>query len=382
MSELTEAQAKIIADAVWPILIKRNGAASKSDLDQAIANIQKATHQRLSKSNISISQVIRGLRIIAGGPALDPQTAEADTSFVRALAPGTVPGSYLIPTFQADEIIGFLETGGVLRSAGPRVWPMEGMQKLTVPTATAAPTWEWLGPNTTQTASDPNIGQLSFDLKTRRCLIAIPNELLASSVPQFDTIISELVGLGAAAHEDVGFFSTTSVANGFTSLYQAASTSSLMCQGSANGGNLGYSDIIGCMAKAAAVKAKPPFCWLMGVRTFYSRVLGLVDASSRPIAIPTLTQGLYPGVQFSLMGWPVYISPYFDETQSNGSGTNQSWLCYTNSKYLHIAQQSTLQFAVSVDRYFELNQTGVRAIQLMDFACAPPAGVVLMKGIN
>ena len=48
--------------------------------------------------------------------------------------------------------------------------------------------------------------------------------------------------------------------------------------GNANGGNLLYGDITAVLAKAAAVKAKGPFAWAMSPRTFYTRVLGMMDA--------------------------------------------------------------------------------------------------------
>jgi HK97 family phage major capsid protein len=188
--------------------------------------------------------------------------------------------------------------------------------------------------------------------------------------------------LGAGEHEDTAFFSTTTVSGAPTAINAAAGISTILVGGSANGGNLSYLDILAVLAKAAAVKAKPPFCLFMSPRTFYQRVLGLVDLQSRPITVPTATQGLYPSAQFSLMGWPVYITPFLSETESYGSGTNQSHIIFANPKYLHIAADGSIEIAVSVERYFDFAQTAVRAIQHEDFGVAPAAGVVTLQGVN
>ena len=332
--------------------------------------------------------MIRGMRATRG-ESLNAATSQADTEYLRALTTGSTPGSYLVPTIQADEIIQFLETGGIARSAGVRIWPMSGMQKLTVPTALGAPAWVWMAQNSVQTATDPNLGQMAFDLKERRALIAVPNQLLNVSVPQFDMLLSQLLGLSAAAHEDTAFFATSTVANGPTALMSASNISTLNTGGSANGGNLAYSDIIAVLAKAAAVKAKGPFCWFASPRTMYSRIMGLIDLQSRPIYIPTLAQGLQqPGVGVGiapvgmLMGYPVYVSPYILENEALGSGTNQSHLIFMNPTYAHIGQDSAIEIAISLERYFDSAQTGIRGLQHEDFGYAPPQGICVLLGVN
>ena len=104
-----------------------------------------------------------------------------------------------------------LSLGNVAISAGARIWPMKGIQKMNIPTALSAPSWLWMAQNSAQTATDPNLGQLSFDLKERQCLIQIPNQLLAVSVPAFETLISELIGLAGAEHLDAALFASSQV---------------------------------------------------------------------------------------------------------------------------------------------------------------------------
>jgi HK97 family phage major capsid protein len=145
---------------------------------------------------------------------------------------------------------------------------------------------------------------------------------------------------------------------------------------------LTYSDILAVLAKSAAVKAKPPFAWYFSPRTFYQRVLGLIDLQSRPIVVPTATQGLYPSIQFSLMGWPCYISPFILENEAVGSGSSQSHVIFSNPSYIHLAQDNSIEIAISTERFFDQNSTAIRAVQHLDGAVSPAAGVVILFGVN
>lgn len=334
--------------------------------------------------------MIRGLRAATLNEVINPDTADEDVRYVKALDTGSTPGSYLVPTIQANEIIAYLTIGGVARASGVRIWDFAGIQKQNVPAALGSPTWQWVGENTAVTLSDPNIGQLSFDLKERSALVAVPNNLLRVSVPAFDALLAELIGLGAAEHEDAAFFASSTVSGGPEALMSNSDISSLLVGGSANGGDLAYTDILATLAKSFSVKAKGQFVWLMSGRSWFQRILGLVDANSRPIAIPTLTQGLQgPNFQGAavasvgnLMGHPVFLSPEIAEDETNGSGSAQSHIILTNPTYAHIAQDTGIEVAISRERYFEKNQTAIRATQHEDFAYGPAAGIVVLKGVN
>ena len=161
------------------VLAERGTFATQTQLDKAVADVLKRTEERMSvlangkrKHTFSLSTMIRGMRSVRG-ETMTAATAEADVAYLRALSTGGAPGSYLVPTLQAEEIIQYLNQGGVARSMGTRVWPMDGIQKMNVPAATASPSWIWAAQNSALTPSDPNLGQMPFVLNERRCLIAI-----------------------------------------------------------------------------------------------------------------------------------------------------------------------------------------------------------------
>jgi len=353
----------------------------KADFDRALAEIKGGVRSNIERGDtFSFSTFLRG-QLSMTGRDVNSSTRDKDIAYVRALTTGTSPGSYLVPTLQANEIIEYLNNSGVVRKAGVRVWNLPGVDKINIPAATATPTVEWLGQNTAQTAADPNLGQLQFSMKTARCLTAIPNELLLVSTPSIDSLLAELIGIAFAEAEDTAFFATSSIANGPTSLYAASGTTVYNVGNSANGGNLGYADLTTMLWKAASAKAKPPFVWFMSPRTFYQRVVGLVDGQSRPLFIPA-TSGLAAGLMGTLFGFPVFVSPAIPENQAVGSGSNQSYAVLTNPKYLHIADGQQIEIQVSPDFLFASNQTAIRGVHRCDFGVGPAAGVVILKGVN
>lgn len=351
---------------------------TKTDFEKLKSDLEKAPpHPRDGEpGRPSISKMIRGLSAKANR-VINESTKEADLNYVKALDTGTQPGSFLVPTLQANEIIGFLSVGGVVRSAGARIWDLRGIQKLNVPVATAAQTVEYLGENTAQTATDPNLSQMPFDLKTRRSLTAFPNELLAASTPGIDKIITELLGLAFSEKEDNAFFATSTVSGGPTSFNATSGTTDHLVGESANGGSLAYSDLLRTLQKSSAAKAKGPMVWFASPRTFYQRILGLLDANSRPIVTSEATGP----VEFRLFGSPVFISPEIPEDMTNGSGTNQSMLIYGPPKSIHIAD-SQFEIAVSGEFLFSANQTAIRGTHMHDFGLAPVASLVKLSGID
>ena len=367
-----------------------HGFATKSELDQVVAKITKVRSTGTA-DGFSLSQVLRGL-MAREGKTINEASRESDLSYLsKALATTATPGSYLVPTISANDIISILTTNGIFRAIGPRIWPMNGIQKLVVPTATGLPTVQYLGQNTAQTAADPNLGQVSFDLKTARALVAVPAELLRVSTPAIDSILTELLGVAFAESEDATVFGSTQQTNGPLNLTNGAvSFTQKFVGGSANGGNLAYSDLLGVMAAAAANKAKPPYCWVCSPRTFWQRIAGLVDNQSRPIFLPgyaglQASQDLAPGVASpsgKLFGWPVFVSPFVSEAETNGSGTNQSHIVFCNPRYLHLGEDTGLEIMISLERYFDSNQVGIRGTHRIDTGFAPASGIVVLSGVN
>ncbi len=104
------------------VLQQQHGFVNVTQLDKAVADVLRKTQERgaSGRTPFSLSTMIRGLRAMRG-EAMTPATVEADVAYVKALTTGSTPGSYLVPTIQADEIIGYLSIGGILRASGARI---------------------------------------------------------------------------------------------------------------------------------------------------------------------------------------------------------------------------------------------------------------------
>ncbi len=378
MLEFSQELVKQLADA-----IAASGvfvAKSEYDKDAAAKSLIERTQARIQSGRGPTAQhtkAIRGMMALAS-KTVNKDTAESDVAYLRALVTGSTPGSYLVPTLQAGEAVPALTMGGVLRAAGARIWPLVGLQKENVVVASGLPTVEYLAQTAQQTPSDPNFGQVAFDLKERRGLTAVPRRLLATASPAYDVLVEELMMEAFGEGEDNAAFSTATVSGGPTSIYAASGTTTHLVGSSANGGNLAYSDLLRTVRLAIAAKAKGGFVWLMSPRTFFDRIVGMQDTTGQPIFQKDPSGKLIGTV----MGYPVFISPFIPENQTNGSGTGQSYLVFTNPRYLHIADSGSVEIALSEERFFDYNQIAIRGVHAHDFGFAPAAGVVILKGIN
>lgn len=148
-----------VLDKLADALHNLNYLQTPAEIDERIRAIvaQAKSSNQTSKGSFgsaggfSITRAIRGL-VFKSQPGIwtvsERQNLavdrEGDIGYAeRTLLTGTTPGSYLVPTIQADSIIGLLTSANVIRKAGARIWPMNGIQKLNVPVATAAPTVVW-----------------------------------------------------------------------------------------------------------------------------------------------------------------------------------------------------------------------------------------------
>lgn len=361
-------------------LQEKFGFSTTTQLDKAVADIVKRSAARGADGAppFSFSTMIRSLSA-QQGHVLNEATKEADLSYTKALTTTGTPGSYLVPTLQSQEVIAYLSTAGIARAAGVRIWPLEGVDSLNIPAALAAPTVLYLAQNSVQSYSDPNFGQLQFAMKTARCLTAVPNELLRTSVPAVDSILAELIGVAFAESEDVSMFSASGVSGGPTNtVYSVSGTTTYNVGNSANGGNLSYQDLTALLWKSAAAKAKTPLVWIMSPRTFWQRCVGLIDLQSRPIVQLDVRDSVQP----KLLGFSVFVTPAIPENLTVGSGSSQSYAVLTNPKYIHIGDGQALEIATSTEALFSSNQIAIRGTRRHDFSYGPAAGICILKGIN
>ena len=373
-------------------LIKSGMILSAHDINKAFADLAKTNGRGVSAENggVSITRIIRGLSAMKGN-VLNTQSVDEDTNFVKkSLTTGATPGSYLVPTVQADAIVEILGKGAAVRASGATIWPMAGVQKMNIPSETAEPTVEFLSQNTAQNASDPGIGQLALDLKTQRALVALPNELLKASVPALDQIVTRLLGKAFAKHEDLAFFQ--GIAGGPVAVSATPSTTTI----NQAGATLAYADLLKVLANFANVEGENGV-WFMHPNVFFNHVLAMTDSQGRPIVTGynSLVGGANDGgsafvgqlageagaIKFLLLGRPVYTSVRIP--QHVGSGSASSYILFANpSNSFHIGDAGGLEIAQSGERFFAENQTAIRCVRQIDFAYGNPSAIVLLNDVR
>ncbi len=113
---------------------------------------------------------------------------------------------------------------------------------------------------------------------------------------------------------------------------------------------------------------------------FYKDIIGLVDTQGRPIV--TGWESVQGKIQRMLLGYPVYVSAEFPTNLAIGSGSNQSYILFTNPQYLHIADRGSLELQVSFERFFDQNETAVRGVHQIDHGFAPAAAIIILDGVT
>jgi HK97 family phage major capsid protein len=80
------------------------------------------------------------------------------------------------------------------------------------------------------------------------------------------------------------------------------------------------------------------------------------------------------------LGHPVYLTPRIPTHVGSGSAT--SYVLFTNPAYLHIGDTNGLEIAISGERFFDSNQTAIRAVGQHDFAYSNQAAIVVLENVS
>ncbi len=329
---------------------RRRSPVTRDQITRTVQEILRREEERRSEARgepFSFAKAVRGLCALRHQSIL-MDSAQEDAEYAqRALTTGATPGTYLVPAIQADAITGQLAQLATARAAGGRIWPMKGIQDLNVPVAVAgSPQFVWQAQNSRQTASDPNLGQMAFDLKLSQALLLLPIQLFRAALPQWDAILEDSFALGLAEAEDQAMHATSTVA----------------------------------MQKIVDLKARPPFAWFLAGRTWL-RILSINDTTSRPILDDFAPSDGGPQIGH-LFGFPVFSTASIPVTESVGSGSGQSHAVFTNPKAIHIAESGDVSLETSTDFALESGDVALRVGHKIAFGYQPAASLVVLAGIN
>jgi HK97 family phage major capsid protein len=335
---------------------------------------------RRPREEFSLVKAIRGMAVRAHRPIV-PETATEDEAYLeRSTSTGVAPGAYLVPTLQANRIVQQLSLGSAARASGATIWDMQGVQDMNVPIGITTPSFQWMAQNSRQTPTDFSMGQMSFDLKECWAFELLPIQLFRSALPKFSDLLEMFFAIGLGEAEDNAIFSAATLASAPPALLSSSGIVTMNTGSNPNGTNLVWQDVVNMLEKSATSKVKPPLGWFMHPRTL-TRLLNLVDSSSRPLLIPTISgNGLQSN--YELMGWPIWLSVGIPITQALGSGSNQSSIVLAPPRNFHIAQDEGIQMAISMEFALESAQVALRVGARRSLDYQPRGAFVCLLGIN
>ncbi len=306
------------------------------------------------------------------------ESADADARFVRALTTGALPGQALVPVVQANAFVEMLSLGSTMRRAGATIWPMSGVEELRVPVGLTSPLFVFMQQNSKQTP-DPNfnLSQVSLTLKEHRALIPLPLNLFRAARPALESLLTTFLALGAGEGEDVVFHSSTTLTDSPAALMAASGVTFINVGGSANGGNISWSDITAMIQKASELKLPFPWAWFCSPRT-WTRLWSIASTTSQLL----LGAPAVAGGEWTFCGWPLYLTNSISNSETLGSGSSQSHLVLCHPGNIHIGEDHALAFEVSEHFGLDTGDVNVRLIHHVDIDYKPATGFVILRGIN
>lgn len=279
-----------------------------------------------------------------------------------AMSSASGSGGALIPTNLYNEIIPLLRQAGVIRGLGAREIPISN-GNLTIPKATGAANFSWIGEAQPIVPSAPSVGNISFAAKKLSGLIPVPTELLEDSSINADTYVRDELVSGSAEAEDI------------TMLYgsgTAYTPSGLAVLCAARGNNAGTliteKIVVDLMTKVLSTKlSNPRLGWMMpGI--VWGALYQLKDATGRSIFKDEMKDG-------KLMGAPYKINNNI-KINADTNATTQIWLGDFSNMLIGAAKGVTINVSTEASykdgsnilSAFQNDMTLMRLLAREDFA--------------
>ncbi|MHC1718491.1 MAG: phage major capsid protein [Acidaminococcaceae bacterium] len=203
-------------------------------------------------------------------------------------------GGALIPANLYNEIIPLLRQVGVIRGLGAREIPISN-GNMTIPKATGAANFTWIGEKAPIVASAPSLGNVSFAAKKMAGLIPVPTELLEDSSIAADAYVRDELVNGAAEAEDV-----TMIYGSGTSFTPKGLKTLCLAQAATIDGLISEEVVVNLMTKVLSSKLNNPKLGWMLPGILWGALYQLRDATGRSIFKDEMKDGKLLGAPFKV----------------------------------------------------------------------------------
>ena len=287
-----------------------------------------------------------------------------------------VGGGFAVTPEYNQELIELLINQVVVRSMGPRVYNLAG-NTMFFSRKMSASTGFWVAEGAVKTPSVLTLGQASLVLKEVAGLVLCSNDLIADANIAIDGLIKNDLMEQLSLSEDLAFIAGTGGPQPL-GIYNdpLVPTTTL---GGGNGAIPQFDDLKDLMYTLQIANVVPS-AWLMHPRT-KNTLEQLKDGNGRYIYT---SADLDRGDPDRLLGLPVYFSNQIPINLTFGaSAANCSYLILGNWNEFTIGDKagSGIVLDVSDQRYFEFDQTAIRAVKRVDCMVRQPNAFQILRGI-
>jgi HK97 family phage major capsid protein len=363
---MTKAELQALLDAQFKPLeeaVRKSRGTGGTETDRAPAS-----------KEFSISKYLRG---VTKGIWTDAEFEKEQFELNKVMTVGTGTAGGFLATPEYDrEVIELLRAGAAVRSLGPRIYPMSGNTMFFTRQSGAATAY-WVAEGAEKTESNLTLGQNSLVLKEVAGLVRVTNDLLEDASPAVDALIKQDLVQVLTLAEDLAFIQGTGGAQPLGIYNDPAVPNTTL--GGGNGAQPTYDDLMDAMYAIEAANAQYTG-WLMHPRT-KNTLRKLKDGNGQYI----YEMGdMVKGIPDQLLGLPVAFSTQIPITLTFGaSAATCSYLILGDWKQLAIGEKAGrgIVFDVSTERYFDLDQTAIRAVRRIDCMVRQPNAFYCVRGL-
>lgn len=289
----------------------------------------------------------------------------------RALGHAGPSGGYLVPGEQADRFFDWLRPQTVVLQAGPRVITMS-RDSFSLPKIGSSVTANFYAENSEFTATDMTLQQHNFYAKKLGCLTRCSNELLRDASPSAREVVTYDMLRAMGARIDLAFLEGAASIVGLRNTPEATVTA----LGSGDGAAPTFDDILAAIARLESdnARASALFCH---PRT-WSSLKKIKDGEGRYMAGGDVS-GEAPR---SLFNVPVFTSSQISVAETTGINADCSWIGIVDMSQVVVARRQDVEIQFDESRYFEHDQTGIRAVSRWDFGVLSPTALEIISGVR
>lgn len=288
-------------------------------------------------------------------------------------------GGNIVPREVSQDLIEMFEAAMVLSQAG--ITTLSGLTgaPFDIPKQTGGATAYWVGENEDITESNLTVGTMSLNPKAIGCLVKTSNRLLRLANPSVETMIKRDMALRLALKAELAGLRGTGSSTQPLGVANTPGINTVVI--GTDGGNVTFDTLIDleyAVEEQNALFGNLAYIWHPSIRRNLQKLKVAQftgDTGGEYVVQPVSRAQLREWI-----GYDYYATTQLPTTLSKGSTlTGLTEIYFGNWQELIFANWGGIEIAASAETYtaFQKNQTWIRIMQDVDFACRHAASFAL-----